>query len=358
MAINGTPPYKAVLTHGFTVDEHGRKQSKSLGNVITPDEVIGKDGADVLRLWIAATDFSAEMSVSKEILARTSDSYRRIRNTLRYLLANLDGFDPSQDTVAFKDMLALDRWMVDRTAQIQKDIIKAYDNYQFHLIYQKLHNFCVVDLSSFYIDIIRDRQYTMQTKSLGRRSAQSALYQVAEAVVRWIAPILCFTADEIWALLPGDRSVPVFAAEWQPLQELTAEALGRDYWREITKVKAAINKVLEAKRNEEVIGGPLEADITLYADETWHKVLSEVGNELRFVLLTSSAVLKPLAEANSEAEATDISGIKINVEPTPNQKCERCFHRVDDVGNSKDHPTLCGRCIVNVDGDGENRRYV
>jgi isoleucyl-tRNA synthetase len=357
MAINGTPPYKEVLTYGFTVDENGRKMSKSLGNVITPDEVIKELGVDVLRLWIAATDCSAEMHVSKEILARSSDSYRRIRNTLRYLLSNLDSFSPEEDGVPFPDMLALDRWMVDRTAQLQEDIVAAYNKYQFHVIYQKLHNFCVVDLSSFYIDIVRDRQYTMQAKSLGRRSCQTALYQVAEAVVRWIAPILCFTADEIWQLLPGERSSPVFAALWYPLERLPAEdKFSRVYWRKITEAKTAVNKVLEGKRNADVIGGPLEADLTLLCDEEWFALLSELDDELRFVFLTSSAILKPFLDG--EGEATDIKGVRVMVQETPNEKCVRCFHRVADVGHYQDHPQLCGRCIVNIDGGGEPRRFV
>lgn len=357
MAMNGSPPYKEVLTYGFTVDENGRKMSKSLGNVITPDEVIKEMGVDGLRLWIAATDCSAEMHVSKEILARASDSYRRIRNTLRYLLANLDGFNPDQDTVAFDEMLALDRWMVDRTARLQAEILSAYDKYQFHIIYQKLHNFCVVDLSSFYIDIIRDRQYTMQTKSVGRRSSQTALYHVAEAVVRWIAPILCFTADEIWRLLPGDRNSPVFAAHWYELNTLADnEKYGREFWRKIIDIKAAVNKVLEAKRNAEVIGGALEADITLLCDQQWLSVLTELGDELRFVFLTSSVTLH--AFDPSVGDATDLPGVRVAVTETPNEKCVRCYLRVADVGKHPQHPQLCGRCIVNVDGDGELRRFV
>ncbi len=359
MAMNGEPPYKEVLTYGFTVDENGRKMSKSLGNVITPDEVIKDLGVDVLRLWIAATDCSTEMHVSKEILARSSDSYRRIRNTLRYLLANLDGFDPETDLVAHKDMLALDRWILDRTAQLQEEILAAYNRYQFHVIYQKLHNFCVVDLSSFYIDIIRDRQYTLQTKSLARRSAQSAIYHVAEAVVRWIAPILCFTADEIWQLLPGDRSSPVFAAHWYELPLLPADdKFGRDYWKKITSAKDAVNKVLEEKRNAEEIGGPLEADLTLLCDESWHEVLSHLGEELKFVFLTSSVKLEALGPGSAKDSETGLPGFNVRVVKTPNQKCVRCFHRVADVGEHADHPELCGRCIVNIDGDGESRQFV
>ena len=204
--IHGRAPYKGVLTHGFTVDSAGQKMSKSRGNVVAPQQVMKTLGADILRLWVAATDYRAEMAVSDEIFKRTADSYRRIRNTARFLLANLAGFDPAAHALAGKDMLALDRWVVDRAAQLQREIVEAYNAYQFHLIYQKLHNFCVTDLGGFYLDVIKDRQYTTRADSVARRSAQTAMYHVLEAMVRWIAPILSFTADEIWRCMPGDRA--------------------------------------------------------------------------------------------------------------------------------------------------------
>ncbi|MEX1032051.1 MAG: class I tRNA ligase family protein, partial [Cellvibrionaceae bacterium] len=358
MAIHGRSPYKEVMTYGFTVDEKGRKMSKSLGNVITPDEVIKDLGADVLRLWVAATDCSSEMHVSKEILSRASDSYRRIRNTARYFLSSLDDFDPATNTVAPENMLALDRWAVDRAAALQAEILAAYDRYQFHVIYQKLHNFCVVDMSSFYLDIIRDRQYTTKADSLPRRSAQTAIHQIAEALVRWIAPILCFTADEIWQLLPGDRGQPVFAARWYELFRLSAdESMDSAYWQRIIQAKEAVNKVIEAMRKAGEIGSPLECEVTLYVDDAWRRDLGQLGDELHFALITSAAELRDLA-AGENARDAELAGLKLQVRKTSNPKCPRCWHYQSDVGSHPDHPEICGRCVENIEGTGEVRRFV
>jgi isoleucyl-tRNA synthetase len=359
MAMHGQPPYKTVMTYGFTVDEKGRKMSKSLGNVITPDEVIKDLGADVLRLWVAATDCSSEMHVSKEILNRASDSYRRMRNTARYFLSSLDDFDPATDTVAPENMLALDRWAVDRAAALQAEILDAYDRYQFHVIYQKLHNFCVVDMSSFYLDIIRDRQYTTKADSLPRRSAQTAIYHITEAFVRWIAPILCFTADEIWQCLPGDRSQPVFAARWAELFRLPAdEPMDKAYWQRVVQAKEAVNKVIEAKRKAGEIGSSLECEVTLYGDENWRRDLGRLGNELHFALITSAAELKDLAGAGGDAESTELGGLKVAVHKTRQPKCPRCWHYQADIGSHPAHPEICGRCVENIEGEGERRRFV
>ena len=250
IAMNGVAPYRQVLTHGFTVDGKGHKMSKSLGNVIAPQEVMNELGADILRLWVAATDYSGEMTVSKDILRQTADGYRRIRNTSRFLLSNLTGFDPEQHMAAPEDMIALDRWMVDRALQLQEELHEDYGNYAFLRIYQKVYNFCEATLGGFYLDIIKDRQYTTQADSLARRSCQTALYHVAEALVRWIAPILSFTADEIWQHLPGKRGDTVFYETWyEGLTALPDNAeLGRDYWREMYSVKEAVNKCLEEAR--------------------------------------------------------------------------------------------------------------
>lgn len=298
MAISGVPPYKAVLTHGFTVDAQGRKMSKSIGNVIPPQKVMNDLGADVLRLWVAATDFSTEMSVSDEILKRTADSYRRIRNTARFILSNLTGFNPETDLVSMDDMLQLDRWAVGRTAELQKEIIAAYDNYQLHLIYQKLHNFCVVDLGAFYLDIIKDRQYTTKPDSLARRSAQTALYYIVEALVRWIAPILSFTADEMWPVIPGKRNGSVFVAEWFKLPSLPADSFDDAYWELVAQVKDAVNKVLEAKRATGEVGGSLGAEVTLFCSDELQQSLQLLSNELRFVLITSTAEVRSLQSAD------------------------------------------------------------
>jgi isoleucyl-tRNA synthetase len=355
IAIKGNAPYKAVLTHGFTVDADGRKMSKSIGNVMSPQKVVNDQGADVLRLWVAATDFSGEMSVSDEILKRTADSYRRIRNTARFLLSNLNGFDPSTDLVAMNDMLSLDRWAVDCAAKLQDEILSAYENYQFHHIYQKLHNFCVTDMGGFYLNIIKDRQYTCQEDSLARRSAQSAIYHIAEAFARWVAPILSFTAEEIWAFIPGDRESSIFLAEWYSLPTADNTAITDNDWALIAEARNAVNKVLEGKK-EEGIQKSLEAEVALYANSGLHDALAKLGDELRFVLITSEAMLKPLADGQG-GEETEVEGLQLAVEKTAYAKCDRCWHHREDVGMHVDHPELCSRCVDNVEGSGEKRQY-
>ncbi len=357
MAMNGTPPYKQVLTHGFTVDADGRKMSKSLGNTMAPQKVANDLGADVLRLWVSATDFSTEMNVSDEILKRTADSYRRIRNTARFLLANLNGFDPATDLVASEDMLALDRWAVDRAANLQEEIIAAYDSYNLHQVYQKVHNFCVLDLGGFYLDIIKDRQYTTQADGLPRRSAQTALYHIVEAFTRWIAPVLSFTADELWPLIPGDRSSPVFTAHWYSLEKLdAAEQKDANYWSVISAVKNAVNRVLEARRGAGEIGGSLDAEVVLYCDGELREQLSALQDELRFVLICSAATVDSLANAN-DAESTEVDGLSVSVRKSEHEKCGRCWHKRADIGIEKEHPELCGRCVANVSGAGEERSF-
>lgn len=355
IAIKGSAPYKAVLTHGFTVDADGRKMSKSIGNVMSPQKVVNDQGADVLRLWVSATDFSGEMSVSDEILKRTADSYRRIRNTARFMLSNLNGFDPSKDLVAMDDMLSLDRWAVDCAAKLQEEILAAYENYQFHHIYQKLHNFCITDMGSFYLNIIKDRQYTCQEDSLARRSAQSAIYHIAEAFSRWVAPILSFTAEEIWTFIPGDRETSIFLAEWYSLPLAESTSITDSDWALIAEARNAVNKVLEGKK-EEGIQKSLEAEVTLYADSELQNALSKLGDELRFVLITSEAHLKSITDADG-AEPTEVEGLKLSVVKTAYAKCERCWHHREDVGSHKEYPEICGRCVDNVSGSGEQRLY-
>ena len=357
IAINGTAPYKAVLTHGFTVDEHGRKMSKSIGNVISPQKVINDMGADVLRLWIASADFSSEMTVSDEILTRAGDSYRRIRNTARYFLSNLDGFNPADHGVEHDDLLALDRWAIDCAAGLQEEIITAYDEFQFHLIYQKLHNFCVRDMGGFYLDIIKDRIYTCPENSLSRRSAQTALYHIAEAFSRWIAPILSFTASEIWGFMPGERESSVFVAEWYSLPRLTdADVISQADWAAILQAKEAINKVIEDQRNQGVVKGSLGADIQLYAVPELYQSLAKLGDELRFVTITSKATLLSLEEGG-DANESMLEGLKVGVQRSSAEKCVRCWHFIEDVGADAEHPEICGRCVTNLSDTGESRRY-
>jgi len=358
IAINGTAPYKAVLTHGFTVDENGRKMSKSIGNVISPQKVINELGADVLRLWIASADFSAEMTVSDEILKRAGESYRRIRNTARYLLSNIDGFDPQQHAVEQSELLALDRWAINCAAQLQDQIISDYDSFQFHQIYQKLHNFCVRDMGGFYLDIIKDRIYTCAEDSVPRRSAQTALYHIAEAFVRWIAPILSFTAHEIWQHLPGERDQYVFTAQWYPLQRLSdSESISERDWAVILQAKEAINKVIEEQRNLGNIKGSLEADIQIFAEQDIQGSLAKLEQELRFVTITSKAQLAPAEGAGDNAVESLMKGLKVAVKRSEADKCVRCWHFIDDVGGDDQHPEICARCIENISGQGETRQH-
>ena len=358
VAVSGVAPYREVLTHGFTVDTDGRKMSKSIGNVIPPQQIIKTLGADILRLWVAATDFRNEITVSDENFKRTADSYRRIRNTARFLLSNLNEFEPAQHCVSNKEMLALDRWVVDRAASLQSEIVEAYEQYQFHLVYQKLHNFCVNDLGGFYLDVIKDRQYTTKTNSHARRSAQTALYHIAEGFVRWIAPILSFTADELWQFMPGERGESVALEQYyQGLTHIEDDAaMGRQYWDKVMAIKIAVNKELENKRKAGELGAGLEAEVTLYCSGDIIDLLSQLDTELRFVLITSQANLLPLAAAVNATE-TDIEGLKLGVVASEHEKCERCWHRREDVGAVKAHATLCGRCIDNVEGEGEQRRF-
>ena len=355
----GEAPYRAVLTHGFTVDSDGRKMSKSIGNVIAPNAVMNDLGADILRLWVAATDYRGELVVSDEIFKRTADSYRRIRNTARFLLSNLDGFDPATDALDFNAMLSLDRWVVDRAATLQLELAQAYDSYQFHQVYQKLHNFCAIDLGGFYLDVIKDRQYTTRATSVARRSAQTAMYHIGEALARWMAPVLSFTAEEIWEHLPGARGESVFLEQWyQVLQALPAgDLMGRDYWAQLIAVRAAVNREMEVRRGAGELRGSLDARVSLYAEPALLAQLQLLEDELRFVLITSAATLHPLATAPADAAGTELAGLRLVVLACEDEKCERCWHRRPEVGRLADHPTLCGRCVENVSGNGEQRHY-
>ncbi|EGW22729.1 isoleucine--tRNA ligase [Methylobacter tundripaludum] len=359
VAMNEVAPYKAVLTHGFTVDADGKKMSKSKGNVVAPQSVMKNLGADVLRLWVAATDYRGEMTVSDEILNRTSDGYRRLRNTARFLLSNLDDFDPAQHAVEDKDLLALDRWVVDRAYTLQEEVKMAYDTYQFQHIFQKVHHFCVIDLGGFYLDIIKDRQYTAKADGLARRSAQTAMYHVLEALTRWLAPIISYTADEIWQYLPGERSESVFLETWyQGLVELDDDsAFNREFWQKVMAVRAAVGKELEKSRAKGDIGSSLNAELELYCNAEFFDVLKQLSNELHFIFITSNASVIAEHNAPEEAIQTEIEGIKLKVVVSEHDKCVRCWHQRPDVGKQAEHPELCGRCVENVAGDGEHRHY-
>ncbi|NBI41630.1 isoleucine--tRNA ligase [[Haemophilus] felis] len=358
-ATDNKAPYKEVLTHGFTVDGQGRKMSKSIGNIVTPQEVMDKFGGDILRLWVASTDYTGEISVSDEILKRAADAYRRIRNTARFLLANLNGFDPKRDLVKPEEMISLDRWAVSCALDAQKEIKHAYDNYQFHAVVQRLMRFCSIEMGSFYLDIIKDRQYTTKADSLARRSCQTALWHISEALVRWIAPILSFTADEIWGHLPSveNRAEFVFTEEfYTDLFGLGEnETLDDSYWQQLLKVRAEVNRVLEQARNDKLIGAALEAKVTVYANDQLRPLLEQLGNELRFVLITSQAVVKPLE--NADVAEGELAGLAVKVERADGEKCPRCWHYATDIGSHAEHPHICGRCVENVAGEGEKRQF-
>ena len=358
-AMKGKAPYREVLTHGFTVDGQGRKMSKSLGNTISPQDVMNKLGADILRLWVASTDYSGEIAVSDEILKRSADSYRRIRNTARFLLANLNGFNPETDMVKPEEMIVADRWAVGRAQAAQADILKSYEAYDFHEVVQRLMQFCSVEMGSFYLDIIKDRQYTAKSDGLARRSCQTALFHIAEALVRWMAPIMSFTADEIWNVMPGKRPQYVFTEEWYDgLFGLNAqESMNDDYWAVLLAVRGEVNKVLEQARADKLIGGSLEAAVTLYADDALAAQLNSLGNELRFVLLTSQADVKPLSAAPESAVNSELAGLRIGFGKAEGSKCPRCWHYATDIGQDSEHPELCGRCVTNVAGNGEERKF-
>ena len=355
---NGEKPYLNVVTHGFTVDAKGMKMSKSKGNVVAPQKVMNALGADVLRLWVASADYRTEMNVSDEIIKRMADAYRRIRNTARYLLSNLNDFEPEENSVAYSEMLELDKWAVEHCLRLQEEIIEAYNNFEFHLIYQLLHQFCVVEMGGFYLDITKDRQYTMQENSLGRRSAQTAAYHIVQMLARWLAPILSFTADEIWKYIPGGNTDSVFLEEWYQFEVDEASSNERKIkWEMIISIRDEINKHLEALRVDGAIGSSLDAEVDLYCDEKVYQHLSDIEDELRFVLITSYACLHNQTDREKAAIDSEIPGLAIVVKPSSHSKCVRCWHHREDVGSDKTHPELCDRCIENVDGAGESRLY-
>ena len=361
VAMRGRAPYKTVLTHGFVVDASGHKMSKSLGNVVDPQKIMSTLGADVLRLWVSATDYRMEMCVSEEILKRTSDAYRRIRNTARFLLANLEGFDPKEHLLPENDLLALDAWIVGQAHECQAFIQEAYASYNFHSIYQKIQQFCIVELGGFYLDVIKDRQYTAALNSRARRSAQTALYHVIEALVRWIAPILSFTADEIWDHMPNRTLSSVLLAEWYtglfPLSEKSL--LTAADWEQLLIIRQAVNKGLEQARAAGQIGSGLEAELDLYVEDSLAGILGKLQNELRFVFITSAARVHALSEKPEQAVLGEgLDNLYFTVSSSQAPKCVRCWHRCADVNSHAHYPDICGRCVTNIsDPKGEARLY-
>ncbi len=374
------------------MDAEGRKLSKSRGNYIALDKLINQHGADILRLWVASTDYRHEVAISDEIIKRNADAYRRIRNTARFLLANLFDFVPSEHAVKAMELVELDRFIIKRCQQLQQEIIAAYQSYHFHVIYQKIHNFCAVDLGSFYLDVIKDRQYTTAKNSVARRSCQTAMYHIVHALTRWLAPILSFTADEIWQFIPGSRSESVFLERWYE-QWPAIQHVDMAFWQKMQIVRDEVNKALESKRKEGVIGSALAAEVTVYAGEQLFPLLSKLGDELRFVFITSSAIVKPMSQCKlpSPSEQTSennsaslaplppcghplpVSGARgkmkeallegqvlrnkeldlaIAVNASGYEKCARCWHRREEVGSDPKQPDLCQRCIGNIRWSG------
>jgi isoleucyl-tRNA synthetase len=361
-AMYGRAPYKSVLTYGFTVDEKGRKMSKSLGNVVAPDKVMSNLGADVLRLWVAATDYTSEMSCSDEILKRMSDSYRRMRNTVRFLLGNLHGFDPALHVVPTDKLLDFDAWVVARAAALQEEVVTAYRDYQFHVIYQRVHNFCVNDLGGLYLDVLKDRMYTTPSEGHARRSGQTAMFHILQAMVRWLAPILSFTAEEIWQALPGrdHAAKSVLLTTWYEFPTLPAP--GAD-WDALISLRQAVQRELEKLREAGTIGAPLEAQLDVYCLPAEVRKLAALGAELRFLTITSIAKVHEVNAAPKDAVVAEtgsaiIPGVWLKVSRAGGSKCVRCWHWTDDVGVDSHHPELCGRCAGNVSGKPEVRRHV
>jgi len=333
-------PYKGLLTHGFTVDGQGRKMSKSVGNVVAPQQISEKMGAEIIRLWCAATDYSGDLGIDDKILARVVDGYRRIRNTLRFLLANVSDFDPVKDKVELKDMLEIDRYALSRAAELQADILAHYEVYEFHPVVAKLQVYCSEDLGAFYLDVLKDRLYTTAPKSLARRSAQTTLWQITHAMLRWMAPFLSFTAEEAWKVFGTSESI--FMETYSALGTPDAALLAK--WNRIREIRDMVNKDIEALRADGQVGASLQAEVTLTVGADDHALLTSLGEDLKFVFITSAIKLI----------AGDV--LSTNVAASKHAKCERCWHYRDDVGHDATHPTLCGRCTSNLHGAGEERK--
>jgi isoleucyl-tRNA synthetase len=336
----GRAPYRGLLTHGFTVDSQGRKMSKSLGNGIEPQQVSTKLGAEIIRLWVAASDYSGDIAGDDKILARVVDAYRRIRNTLRFLLANTSDFDPARHAVPAGEMLEIDRWMLSRAAQFQAEVLAHYEVFEFHPVVAKLQVFCSEDLGAFYLDVLKDRLYTTAPGSLARRSAQTALWHLTHALLRWMAPFLSFTAEEAWKVFDG--GVSVFTETYWKFDAPDEALLAK--WQRIRAVREAVNKEIEALRVQAMVGSSLQAQVRIGAPENDHDVLASLGDDLKFVLITSAAAV---------GRADTLS---VQVSASAAAKCERCWHWRDDVGVDAAHPALCGRCTSNLFGAGESRR--
>ncbi len=338
-AIFGRAPYRGLLTHGFTVDGQGKKMSKSLGNTVAPQDVSNKMGAEIIRLWVASTDYSGDLGIDDKILARVVDAYRRIRNTLRFLLANVSDFDAAQDSVPTEELLEIDRWALARAAQFQAELLAHYKVYEFHPVVAKLQLFCSEDLGGFYLDVLKDRLYTSAPKSLARRSAQTALHQITHAMLRWMAPFLSFTAEEAWKVFGDSESI--FLETYTDLPAGDEALLAK--WARLREIRDVVNKDIEAVRTEGRVGSSLQAEVRVSAQPEDLALLQSLGDDLKFVFITSAA------------EALAGEALQAAVTPSSHAKCDRCWHYRADVGINPEHPSLCGRCDSNLHGAGEER---
>ena len=362
VAMDGVAPYRQVLTHGFTVDAQGKKMSKSIGNTVEPQKEIDKLGADVLRLWIASADYRNEMSVSDDILKRSADGYRRIRNTARFLLGNLSGFDPATHALAPTDCLLLDQWAMAKARQLHERVSQAYADYDFARVVASLQNFCSNEMGALYLDVTKDRLYTMPVGSLGRRSAQSAMHAIVQVLARALAPILSFTAEEIWQQIPGAGSESIFLQDNVAIDALLpadGAYLNADgaAMQQLLAMRDAVGKVLEPMRAEGKLGAALQAEITVYAEDSALSGLPDTADELRFLFITSQLKLAPLSAASAQAVSVEGMPFKVLAEVSNHGKCVRCWHYSASVGTDAEDPELCGRCIDNVRGTGETRRF-
>ncbi len=341
----GVAPYKSVLTHGFVVDGSGKAMHKSAGNVISPLDLIKDYGAEILRLWVAGEDYRDNIRLSREILQRLTEAYRRIRNTCRYLLGNLDDFDPLTDAVPYEEMEELDKWALNRVSELNERVQKAYEDFDFHIVYHNLHNFCILDLSSFYLDIIKDRLYTSPKKSVLRRSAQTAMNQILEVLVRLMAPVLSFTADEIWRYMKGDRSPSVHADTFIPVNSVPRNSEIAEKWETIRSVRREVTKALELARKNRQIGHSLDASVTLGLSPELAGKIKPYEPQLRFIFIVSSVDIRSLEELEDVEESQTLPGVKVKVYPSPDPKCERCWVHDPTVGEDQKHPTICKRCL-------------
>ena len=347
VAVNGHAPYKAVLTHGFTMDGEGRKMSKSVGNVVAPQDVINKYGADVMRLWISSVDYQGDVRLSDKIVKSMSDVYRKIRNTFRYLLGNLSDFDPKTDSVAYADMEELDRWALLRMEQVKETVLKAYDDYEFHVMYHAVHNFCTVDLSAIYLDILKDRLYTEKADSKLRRSAQTAMYEILTTLVRLVAPVLCFTSEEVWQALPNkeEREWSVHMSDMPKVNEAYLDKALDEKWKKRLAVRSVAMKALEEARQAKVIGHPLDAEVTVYADGEAYGIVKAMEKELAdFLLVSQTHIVSGTAAAPENAASNEEGTVKASVAVCTLAKCERCWKRSADVDADPKHPGVCARC--------------